>query len=98
MTGELRLYGHHADGIRYLLAQSPDTKDLVPDIPTGAWEAIGVKKGVQVRPGPLSSPAAAPPCCTQHQLLAWRPCSCRAKRTMKCLSYTMQLFMWQRDM
>ena len=59
MTGELRLYGHHADGIRYLLAQSPDTKDLVPDIPTGAWEAIGVKKGVQVRSAPPPSIACS---------------------------------------
>ena len=49
MAADLRLYGPAAEGIRYLLAQSPDTRHLVMDVPEGAWEAIGTKKDIQVR-------------------------------------------------
>lgn len=49
MATGLNLYGPHAEGMRYLLAQSPDTRDLVPDVPEAAWEEIGTKKEVKVR-------------------------------------------------
>lgn len=45
---ELQLYSPYAEGLRYLLAQSPDTRDLVPEENEGNWEPIGKKKDVKV--------------------------------------------------
>ena len=48
-TGDdLNLYAPYEDGMRYLLAQSPDTRELVPGVPEGAWDFIGEKRGVKV--------------------------------------------------
>lgn len=44
----LQLYSKYAEGMRYLLAQSPDTRDLVPEVEEGSWERIGKKKDVEV--------------------------------------------------
>lgn len=44
---DLQLYGPYAEGIRYLLAQSSNTRDLVPEVEEGKWELIGKKKGVK---------------------------------------------------
>jgi hypothetical protein len=48
MSADLKLYRLHTKGMRYLLAQSPDTKNLVPDIPEAHWEPVGTKKDVKV--------------------------------------------------
>ncbi len=45
---DLQLYSKYAEGMRYLLAQSPDTRDLVPEVEEGKWERIGKKRGVEV--------------------------------------------------
>ncbi|KAK9917989.1 hypothetical protein WJX75_000296 [Coccomyxa subellipsoidea] len=45
---ELQLYSPYAEGLRYLLAQSPDTRDLVPEENEGNWEPIGKKKDVKM--------------------------------------------------
>jgi len=49
MTLDLRLYEPCAAGIKFLLAQSPDTKALVPDIAEAEWESFSTKKDVKVR-------------------------------------------------
>jgi len=45
---DLQLYGPYAEGIRYLLAQSSDTRELVPEVEEGKWELIGKKRDVKV--------------------------------------------------
>ena len=47
-TAHLRLYAPCAAGIKYLLAQSPDTEHLVPDVQEAEWEVVGTKKDVKV--------------------------------------------------
>ena len=47
-SSELQLYSRYAEGMRYLLAQSPDTRDLVPEEDEGNWESIGKKKDIKV--------------------------------------------------
>lgn len=46
--GDLQLYSKYAEGLRYLLAQSPDTRDLVPEVQEGKWERNGKKKYVEM--------------------------------------------------
>ena len=52
MTVELHLYEPCAKGIKYLLAQSPDTESLVPGVSEAEWEDFGRRKGVKVRACP----------------------------------------------
>ena len=47
-TAHLKLYAPCAAGIKYLLAQSPDTEHLVPDVQEAEWEVVGTKKDVKV--------------------------------------------------
>lgn len=47
-SSDLQLYSQYAEGMRYLLAQSLDTRDLVPEENEGNWEPIGKKKDVKV--------------------------------------------------
>ncbi len=47
-SSDLQLYSQYAEGMRYLLAQSPDTRDLVPEENEGNWEPISKKKDVKV--------------------------------------------------
>ena len=49
MTTELKLYKKYEAGLRYLLAQSPDSRGLVPDTEESAWERIGTKNHVEAR-------------------------------------------------
>ena len=49
MTTELKLHKKYEAGLRYLLAQSPDSRGLVPDTEESAWERIGTKNHVEVR-------------------------------------------------
>ena len=48
MTVDLHLYEPCAEGIKYLLAQSPDTESLVPGVSEAEWEEFGRRKGVKV--------------------------------------------------
>ncbi len=52
MTVDLHLYEPCAKGIKYLLAQSPDTEALVPGVSEAEWEDFGRRKGVKVRAFP----------------------------------------------
>ena len=47
-TAHLNLYAPCEAGIKYLLAQSPDTEHLVPDVQEAEWEVVGTKKDVKV--------------------------------------------------
>ena len=47
-TAHLKVYAPCAAGIKYLLAQSPDTEHLVPDVQEAEWEVVGTKKDVKV--------------------------------------------------
>ena len=58
MTVNLQLYEPCADGIKYLLAQSPDTESLVPSVSEAEWEDFGRRKGVKVRAWPPSAERA----------------------------------------
>ena len=49
MTVDLHLYKPYAEGIKYLLAQSPDTESMVPGVSEAEWEDFGRRKGVKVR-------------------------------------------------
>ena len=48
MASELKLYKKYEAGLRYLLAQSPDSRGLVPETQESAWEKLGTKNGVEV--------------------------------------------------
>ena len=48
MASELKLYKKYEAGLRYLLAQSPDSRGLVPETQESAWEKLGSKNGVEV--------------------------------------------------
>ena len=49
MALELKLYKKYEAGLRYLLAQSPDSRSLAPETQESVWEKIGTKNGVEVR-------------------------------------------------
>lgn len=71
VSRDLQLYSKYAEGMRYLLAQSPDTRDLVPELEEGKWERIGKKKDVEVTSlladykGAHSSQPDCPDCLSQ---------------------------------
>ncbi|KAK9830896.1 hypothetical protein WJX81_002723 [Elliptochloris bilobata] len=48
MASELKLYKKYEAGLRYLLAQSPDSRALVPETEESAWERIGTKNEIEM--------------------------------------------------
>ena len=65
-AAHLNLYTPCAAGIKYLLAQSPDTEHLVPDVREAEWEVVGTKKDVKV--AYLKLPLAA------FRIMSFLPC------------------------
>ena len=94
MASELKLYKKYEAGLRYLLAQSPDSRGLVPETQESAWEKLGTKNGVEVHRQclqycacetispclqlPYSAFYTAEKCLLIDSLLVWSVCKARS--------------------